>query len=79
MPWLWDLCKVCKVVEGKRKAYITLHFTAEGMDLGANVKRALNNLGAYLNDAPPPSPAIRDLKTALAEAGEWGKPPGDRK
>ncbi len=73
---LWQLVRVCRVKEAKRKCYVTMHFTAAAQELAKFVDAALIKAGATRQeDAPPPTPAVQDLKKALATMGYWGPTP----
>ena len=70
---LWAIVRVCRVTEAKRKSYVVLHFTPEGAEVAKFVTSVLTSIGAnQILDAPPPTPAIRDLRKVLAEMGYWG-------
>ena len=69
---LWKVVRVCRVVEAKKVSYVTLHFTPEGAKLAAFIAQVLNAEGRLIMDAPPPTPAIQDLRKVMQALGHWG-------
>ena len=70
---LWKYCTACKVKETKKAAYVQLHLTPAGQELAELLHRTFtSNKGTLSVDAPPPTPAIRDIKNVMQKMGYWG-------
>ena len=73
---LWQFVRVCRIKDAKRKSYVTIHFTAAAQNLARFVDAALVKAGGVRQeDGPPPTPAVQDLKKAMAALGYWGPTP----